>query len=47
MNMVGHSANFYEYRSHSLDYTSDIFVETCKIVVQNVCSFGFGVENDM
>ena len=45
--MVGHSANFYEYRSHSLDDASDIFVEACEIVVQDVGSFGLGVENDM
>lgn len=47
MNMVAHPTNFYEYRPHPLDDSTDILVEACKIAVQHIGGFGLGVENNM
>ena len=47
MNVVRHSSHLNLHASHPFDNTSDILVEVCEIIVQNIGCLGLGMENDM
>ena len=47
MNVIIRSPHFNQHGSQPLNDTTDILVEACEIIVQDIGRLGLGMENDM